>query len=211
MESVDYLTQEVTRLIGEVKGKRVLELGLARDCLSSRFAAQGASPILVEESQAKLFELRSSEAFNEFKFEVRQSKLADLAFCPAESVDTAFSIIALAGTNDIARVFRQLQRVLKAQGTFIFGLVHPLAFMQFQQSNAIDPPRYRSTKPISSTEMNWNFPVPLPQLIHPMPFGETFSLLKRSGFGIDQLLEIPAEDTGNSSSDPMVLLIRARK
>ena len=211
MESVDYLTQEVARLIGEVKGKRVLELGLARDCLSTKLAAQGASPILVEESQTKLLELRGSEAFNEFKFEVRQSKLADLAFCPAESVDTAFSVIALAGTSDIARVFRQLQRVLKAQGTFVFGLVHPLAFMQFQLSNAVNPPRYRSTKPIACTELNWDFPVPLPQMIHPMSFGETFSLLKRSGFGIDQLLEIPKDSAGSTSPNPMILLIRARK
>ncbi len=211
MESVDYLTQEVARLIGEVKGKRVLELGLARDCLSTKLAAQGASPILVEESQTKLLELRGSEAFNEFKFEVRQSKLADLAFCPAESVDTAFSVIALAGTSDIARVFRQLQRVLKAQGTFVFGLVHPLAFMQLQLSNAVNPPRYRSTKPIACTELNWDFPVPLPQMIHPMSFGETFSLLKRSGFGIDQLLEIPKDSAGSTSPNPMILLIRARK
>ncbi len=211
MESVDYLTQEVARLIGEVKGKRGLELGLARDCLSTKLAAQGASPILVEESQTKLLELRGSEAFNEFKFEVRQSKLADLAFCPAESVDTAFSVIALAGTSDIARVFRQLQRVLKAQGTFVFGLVHPLAFMQFQLSNAVNPPRYRSTKPIACTELNWDFPVPLPQMIHPMSFGETFSLLKRSGFGIDQLLEIPKDSAGSTSPNPMILLIRARK
>ena len=211
MESVDYLTQEVARLIGEVKGKRVLELGLARDCLSTKLAAQGASPILVEESQTKLLELRGSEAFNEFKFEVRQSKLADLAFCPAESVDTAFSVIALAGTSDIARVFRQLQRVLKAQGTLVFGLVHPLAFMQLQLSNAVNPPRYRSTKPIACTELNWDFPVPLPQMIHPMSFGETFSLLKRSGFGIDQLLEIPKDSAGSTSPNPMILLIRARK
>ena len=211
MEPVDFLTQEVTRLIGEVKGKKMLELGLASHCLSAKFVAQGASPILVEESSDKVSKLRNTEEFNEFKFEIRQTKLADLAFCPAESIDIAFSIIALAGTSDIARVFRQLQRVLKDQGTLIFGLIHPLAFMNLAMPNSESPLRYRSKATLVAEDLKWDFPVPLPEKFRQISFGETFSLLKRAGLAVDQLLEIPEEDSAADSGDPSALLIKARK
>lgn len=209
METVDCLTREVVRLLGDVKGKRILELGIAQDCVSPTLVAQGASPVLVEESAEKVIRLRN-EQFNELRFEVRQGKLADLAFCPAESIDIAFSVIALAGTADLARVFRQLQRVLRVQGALIFGLVHPLAFLKYQLTSAAEPIRYRSKAPVDANELTCSFPVPLPEKVRSVSFGEAFSQLKRTGFSIDQMLEIP-EESSNESSDPTILLLRARK
>lgn len=207
MEPADYLTSQVTRLLGEVRGKRTLELGMAGECLSLKLIAQGASPLLVEESAEKLTSLRNSEEFGESKFEIRRSQLADLAFCPAESIDIAFSVIALTGTGELARVFRQLQRVLKDQGILVFGLIHPLAFITHSPT---EPIKYRSGKLIDRDEMGFPFPVPLPEKIRPISFGEAFSELKRAGFGVDQLLEIP-DAPPNAADDPTTLLIRAKK
>ena len=211
MESVDFLTQQVVRQLGEVRGKKVLELGIARTCLSTRLVTQGASPILVEESLEKVAALRSSEQFNEFKFEVRQSKLADLAFCPAESIDIAFSVIAFAGAGDSARLFRQIQRVLRNQGTLIFGLVHPVAFMNHQLPTSSEQIRYRSKEVVDREKLSLDFPVPLPEKLRSVSFGEVFSELKRAGLVVDQLLEIPEGNRSEITDDPTVLLIRARK
>ena len=211
MEHVDFLTQEIIRLLGEIKGKRILELGIARDCVSHMLVAQGASPILVEESPDVVARVKSSDLYGEFKFEVRQSRLADLAFCPAESIDAAFSVISLAGTADLARLFRQLQRVLKSQGTFAFGLVHPMAFIQHSQTPASEQIRYRSKEPLDSAALKCRFPVPLPEKVRQISFGETFSQLKRAGLSIDQLLEIPEESEQDALTDPTLLVIRARK
>ncbi|MDA8081656.1 MAG: methyltransferase domain-containing protein [Actinomycetota bacterium] len=211
MESVDFLTQEVVRQLGEVRGKKVLELGIAKTCLSTRLVAQGASPTLVEESPEKVAKLRSSEQFNEIKFEVRQSKLADLAFCPAESIDIAFSIIAFAGAGDSARLFRQIHRVLRNQGTLIFGLLHPMAFMNHQLPGSSEQIRYRSREVVDREKLSLDFPVPLPDKLRLVSFGEVFSELKRAGLGVDQLLEIPEGNPSETSDDPIALLIRARK
>ncbi|MDA8271314.1 MAG: methyltransferase domain-containing protein [Actinomycetota bacterium] len=210
MESVDCLTPEVVRLLGDVRGKRILELGIAQDCVSPTLAAQGASPVLVEESAEKVLRLKRNEQLNELRFEVRQGKLADLAFCPAESIDIAFSVIALAGTADLARVFRQLQRVLRVQGALIFGLIHPLAFLKYQLLSADEPISYRSKALVDANKLTCSFPVPLPEKVRSVSFGEAFSQLKRTGFSIDQMPEIPQESS-DAGPDPTILLFRARK
>lgn len=211
MDSVDFLTQEVIRLMGDVKGKRVLELGMAKDSLSVGLVARGAVPVLIEESQEKLTEVKKIQEQRDLRFELRQSELADLAFFPAESIDIALSIIALSGTKDLARVFRQLQRVLKDQGSFIFGLVHPLMILNMPSNLDSNTRSYKSSAEIESKELASNFPIPLPDRIRSISFSEAFSLLKRAGLSIDQILEIPDAELSGEPCDPTILLIKARK
>lgn len=211
MGTVDFLTSEVLRLVGETRGKKVLELGLTSNPLAAILHGRGAVPILVEESREKVDSLRSGKQFREFKFEIRQSELADLAFCPAESIDLALSMIALSGVENLARVFRQLERVLKDQAYLIFGMVHPLVFMSFGNSQGSAPARYRSSTPVDSGSLGIDFPVPLPEILRPVPFGETFSLLKRAGLAVEQILELPEWSPDGNPCDPTVLLVKARK
>ena len=209
MESVDYLTHEVLRLAGNVRGKRVLELGYAKEALSSSFAAQGATPILIEESKLRFAEIKRFQEQSELKFEIRQNELADLAFCPAESIDLAVSAISFSGAKDIARVFRQLQRVLKDQGILVFGILHPLT-LHFSSDPAGDGKvGYGSREMIDGSRLNGTFPFPLPEKVAIPSFSETFSLLKRTGFWIDQILELPAPD--NQVRYPEIMLIKAHK
>lgn len=211
MESVDYLTKEVSRLLGDVRGKRILELGIARESLCSDLVARGATTILVEESREKLTALRKTQELSEIKFEARQSEFADLAFCPAESVDIAVSIIALSGVKDLARVFRQIHRVLKIQGTLVFGLVHPVAILLSNSPMNPQVTSYGSKEPLESEGLNLNFPVPLPKMITSFSFGDTFSLLKRAGFSIDQILEMGNSGPNKTTSRPDVLVLKAHK
>lgn len=211
MDSADYLTQQVIRLIGDVKGKRVLELGMAKDSLSLGLVGRGAIPVLIEESREKLIEVKRIQEQRDLRFELRQSELADLAFFPAESIDIALSVIALSGTSDLARVFRQLQRVLKLQGSFIFGLVHPLMILNMSKHLNLSAPHYKSHEEFESKDFALNFPIPLPERIRSISFSESFSLLKRAGLSIDQILEIPDKEVNGNPCDPSILLIKARK
>lgn len=211
MESVDYLTHEVLRLIGNVRGKRVLELGMAKEALSATLASRGATAILIEESQAKISELKLNQETSDPKFEIRHNELADLAFCPAESIDLAVSVISLSGTKDIARVFRQLQRVLKDQGLFVFGIIHPLALWPVNWNETYAKIPYGTKELINRSLLNGNFPFPLPEQVNIPSFSETFSLLKRAGYTIDQILELPTPNNTAESNTPNVLLFKAHK
>src|SRR3954466_9397910 len=113
------------RLLGDLKGKRVLELGCGGAQCSIAFAKQGAHAIGIDFSAEQLAFARRLCEREEVKVELRQGDLADLAFLRAESVDVVFSAYTFGYVDDLNRVFRQVHRVLKPGGPLVFSLPHP--------------------------------------------------------------------------------------
>ncbi|MEX2100714.1 MAG: class I SAM-dependent methyltransferase [Acidimicrobiia bacterium] len=120
-------TERELRLIGPIAGKRVLDLGCGTGPAAINFAKQGAVVIAVDGSRAKLEEAHRRAEAEETKVEFREGDLADLAFLRADSIDVAFSGGAIAVVDDLARVFRQVQRVLRPHAAFVFSYDHPFA------------------------------------------------------------------------------------
>src|SRR6059036_1587891 len=90
----DIATEADFKLCGDVKGKRVLELGCGGAQCSIAFAKQGAIAIGVDFSAEQLaFARRLCEREN-VKIELHQADLADLAFVRADTIDLAFSAYA---------------------------------------------------------------------------------------------------------------------
>ena len=96
------------RLLGDVKGKRVLELGCGTAAASIAFARAGATAIAVDDSPERLARARLATEAEEVRVELRPGDLADLAFLRADSVDLVFSAGALGAVEDLNRVFRQV-------------------------------------------------------------------------------------------------------
>ena len=120
-------TEEDFRLLGDVKGKRVLELGCGRAQRSIAFARQGATAIGVDFSREMIDAAMRLCGREGVKVELRRSDLADLAFLRGDSVDLVFSVYALSYERDVERVFRQAHRVLRAGAPLVFSIVHPVA------------------------------------------------------------------------------------
>src|SRR5207253_10547158 len=117
----DIGTEADFRLLGDLKGKRVLELGCGGGQCSIAFAKQGATAIGIDFSAEQLaFAKRLCER-EEVRVELREGDLADLAFLRAESVDVVFSAYAFGFVEDLNRVFRQVHRVLKPGGPLVFS------------------------------------------------------------------------------------------
>ena len=117
------------RLLGDVKGKRVLDLGCGSGQASIALARQGAHAIALDASARQLERGRRLAEIEEVRVEWHRSDLADLAFLRADSVDLAFSAHALAEVEDLDRVFRQVHRVLRPGGAFVFSYEHPIALV----------------------------------------------------------------------------------
>ena len=94
------------RLLGDLRGKRVLDLGCGTGAAAIGFAHQGAIVIALDGSDARLAHARERAEREEVKVEWRKGDLADLAFLRAESIDAAFSADAVAEVDDAARLFR---------------------------------------------------------------------------------------------------------
>jgi ubiquinone/menaquinone biosynthesis C-methylase UbiE len=189
------------RLIGDVAGKRVLDLGSGDGNAAVTLAKQGAVVIAVDTSEARLALGRRRGEEAEVRLDWRAGDLADLAFLRADSIDLVFSAFAIDTVDDPARVFRQVQRVLKPNAPFVFSQAHPFALC-VDDGRLVRP--YLDAGPVSVTR--WGEPA----TVYSRSLSETFADLSRAGFRVDTLLELPAS-THTPAPVPSTVVWRARK
>ena len=173
------------RLCGDVQGKRVVELG-AGGFAAAAFAARGAKAIALDADAGALDAARAraaelSEPGEELRVECHRGELGDLGFASSASVDLVFSAVALGAVDDLARVLRQVHRVLRPDGLFVFSVPHPVTTMVASGG------RYgEGTRTVSAL----------------------FMALARSNFGVEVVAEPEAAGGGRT---PPYLVVRARK
>jgi ubiquinone/menaquinone biosynthesis C-methylase UbiE len=202
----DIPTETEVKLLGNVEGKRVLELGGGAQAAIA-FAKQGAHAIAVDSSPERLAELRRGADEEEVKVELHESDLADIAFVRADSIDLAFSSYAFDDVDDLNRVFRQVHRVLRQECPLVFSVSHP-AYAMIDDA-AEDPLLVRRSYFERSTAG---------EKPH-RTISELFTGLVRSNFRVDTILEPGPANAGPRSPEwretfkyvPRTLIIRARK
>jgi SAM-dependent methyltransferase len=182
------LEQEL-RLCGDVAGKRVVELGVGHAANAPVFAAMGAKAILVDPRPDAIAEARRAAEAAEVRVEFHQNDLADLGFATSASVDLVFSAGALSGVEDLARVFRQVHRVLRPNAALVFSVEHPIATM-LEGGQLVIRKAYWAAAPRTVSAL--------------------FTALSRTDFQVDNILE-PAPTGAKDSLVPAALVVRARK
>ncbi|HEX9504664.1 MAG TPA: class I SAM-dependent methyltransferase [Acidimicrobiia bacterium] len=195
-------TERELRLMGDTRGKRVLDLGCGTGQAAVALAKQGAIVIAVDASAGQLAHAREIAEAQEVKVEWRQGDLADLAFLRAESIDVAFSAFAVAEIDDIARLFRQVQRVLKPGSPFVFSYEHPMALVR--ESGGVAGPEHSYFEPGPVIVERHGEPIHL----HVRPIESVFTELGRAGFRVDTIAE-PLPGVG--ARVPSTIVWRARK
>jgi len=203
------------RLLGNVDGRRILDLGCGTGHNAVVFATQGAKVIGVDPSADQLAHARDRAEEAEVRVELHHAGLADLAFLRSDSIDAAISVLALATVDDLARVFRQVHRVLKPEASLVCSFPHP-AFAMLDPT-ADDP--LRVVRPYDQAEpRTWQLGGQ-DIVDHPRTIGDIFTTLHRSSFGVDQLLEPTAAVSGHHGAHfaeamrtvPATVIFRARK
>jgi ubiquinone/menaquinone biosynthesis C-methylase UbiE len=204
-------TEEDLRLIGDVKGKRVVDLGCGTGQAAITLARQGATVIAVDGSARMLDRARSLAERLETRVEWHHSDISDLAFLRADSIDAVLSVYAVGEVVDLSRLLRQVHRVLRNRSAFVFSHEHPLALAvgrEPPESPAPAPIRYVVQESYFATE-----PVTVeregePVQLHIRPISETFTELTRAGFRVEAMAEV---STGGDSPVPSTIVWRARK
>lgn len=196
LESVDFgpgvgSTLE-RRLLGEVSGRRILDLGCGQGHTAVGLALRGARVIAIDDDVSQLGAARSLAARHEVTIEFHQSRPAELAFLAADNVELAIAVTSLSFVQDLDRVFRQVHRVIGPGGHFVLSVPHPAAL-------AADPTD--ADRAITA----WDDPGPVgDRWIHTAE--SIVTSLTRANFAVDQLLE--RRDT---ALVPATLVVRARK
>jgi SAM-dependent methyltransferase len=201
MSSHDGPTEHELRLLGDLRGKRVLDLGCGTGRAAIAFAHQGAIVIALDTNDARLAAARARAEQAEVKVEWRTGDLADLAFLRAESIDAAFASSSVAEVDDAARLFRQVQRVLKPNGAFVFSYAHPMSLCV--DATGVVTRSYFDPGPIDLERDGDSVRV------HVRDIGEVFTELGRAGFRVDTIVEPKPSTPGARIPDTIVW--RARK
>jgi SAM-dependent methyltransferase len=197
----DTPTDRELRLLGDLRGKRVLDLGCGSGAGAIAFAQHGAMVIALDTSDERLAQARARAEREEVKVEWRTGDLADLAFLRAESIDAAYSADKVSEVDDVARLFRQVQRVLKPNGPFVFSYEHPMAVCVGGDGTV--ERSYFEPGPIDVERDGESVRV------YTRGIGEVFTELGRAGFRVDTVLE-PGPDTPGAGV-PKTIVWRARK
>lgn len=206
----DIPDESALRLLGPIEGKRLLVLGAGRGHSAVALAGQGAHVIVVDAHLDRLDAARALAEANEVKLELHHGDLAELAFVRADTIDAALSVHELGRIEDIDRVLRQVNRVLRTGAAFTCSLPHP-AHLVLDESEP-GPPRvvraYADRRPLSVDGIR----------VFPRTVADVASSFARANFRVDTLLEPPVDHdepspfwTETMTLVPATLVVRGRK
>ena len=202
------------RLLGDVRGRRIVELGCGTGANSVLLARSGAVVIGIDPSAEKLAAARRLAEKAGVRLETRQADPASMAFLATDSVDAVLSIYSLGHTSDVQRVFRQVQRVLRPGGPLVLSVAHPARLMLDAMAED-GVPSYFEDSGHSEDGAYAGYPgVRRPGDRHRrLTIEALFGALCRSGHRVDTLLETgpQLDGKGPTGAVPQTLILRARK
>ena len=202
----DVAREDTLKLLGNVDGKRVLDLGCGAGHNAIALARHGAKVIGVDESSDQIADARAACEREKVKVELHHAPLAELAFIRADTIDAVLSVWGLVPVDDIDRVFRQVDRVLRPEHPLVLSMPHPA----FAMVDPDDPER-------RIRRAYWE-PAPTDGII-PRTISALFTSLGRANFRVDTVLEPQPTGGGHHTAAwhehmqyvPATLIIRARK
>ncbi len=179
------------RLCGDVAGKRVIELGISAPSNAVALAGAGARALAVDPSPDRIALLRRQAEEAEVTVQCHQAEVADLGFVTSASIDLVVASHSLQDVDDLARLLRQIHRVLKPEAPFIMAGPHPIASMLATVAGQLVVQEGYGGGGVRS-------------------ISDLFMAMQRTNFGIDTMLELAPTSTRHPLT-PVVLVIRARK
>jgi SAM-dependent methyltransferase len=120
------LREQDARLLGPVRGRRILEVGCGSAMCSRWLAGELARPIACDLSAGMLRHARDGAAATGIDVPLVQADAAHLPFRD-DCFDTAFTAFgAIPFVADTAAIMREVARVLRPGGRWVFATTHPI-------------------------------------------------------------------------------------
>jgi len=127
--SPERLDEAEVHLLGEVGGRRVVEIGCGAASCARWLATQGAHVVALDLSAAMLRHARQGAERTGVRVPLLQASATALPLA-SESMDLACSAFgAVPFVADSAAVMREVARVLRPGGRWVFSVTHPLRWV----------------------------------------------------------------------------------
>lgn len=117
------------RLLGDVRGRRVLELGAGAAAGARWLSGQGAEVVAMDLSAGMLRQARAGEERSGVRVPLVQADALALPFADGvfDIVCTAFGAIPF--VSDSGAAMLEVARVLRPGGTWVFSITHPMRWI----------------------------------------------------------------------------------
>jgi ubiquinone/menaquinone biosynthesis C-methylase UbiE len=177
------------RLLGNVSGLHILEIGCGGGQCSIAFARQGAVAVGVDLSDAQLEHARRRAVHEGVDVSFVQGSAEDLSAFADAGWDVIFSAYAFQYIADMPRCLRECARVLRPGGRLVFSLDHPIRICFFddeEHESSLYPTRsYFDHRPIA-----WIFgDTGVWMHSHHRTIAEWIDMLSQAGFCLQRLVE----------------------
>jgi ubiquinone/menaquinone biosynthesis C-methylase UbiE len=113
------------KLVGNVKGKKTLDLACGEGSNTRILARKGAKVVGVDFSKRLIEFAKQLEKKEKLSIEYSVSDAADLKKFPSSHFDIVTCSMALMDIENYQDAIREAARVLKRNGKFVFSIVHP--------------------------------------------------------------------------------------
>ncbi len=188
------------RLLGDVRGKDVLEIGCGGGQNAIVLAKWGAKSMGLDISEEQIKHAKRLARKEGVKVSFIVGNMEDLGAFADNSRDIVLSSFGVGYVEDIARTFLEVSRILRVGGIFVFAEVHPIAdrgrVLRYGKrrmwaiADYFDRRRYIwSWRHFEKGKVRFYGRHRL--------FQDYFNLLVDSGFNIVRILEPEACDVGN--------------
>ncbi|MBI2935780.1 MAG: class I SAM-dependent methyltransferase [Chloroflexi bacterium] len=186
-ENAYYERPATLSLLPDVKGKRVLDAGCGPGVYAEWLVEHGAE-VLALDASPKMVELARLRLGA--RAQVRQADLEKpLDFLEDGSFDIVLSPLVLDYIKDWNTLFRQLYRVLRDPGLFVFSAGHPFAEYNLRSVQK----SYFATELVHTVWRGFGEPISVPS--YRRPLSAMVSALTQAGFLIEQMVEpLPTQE-----------------
>ena len=212
------LTDEDLHLVGDVRDKKILELGCGGANIGINLAKRGGIVTGVDISEQQIAHARTEANREGVDITLEVSTIEDYQF--KDEYDLVISICAFQYVNNLERVFRNVYDHLIPGGEFIFSTGHPAFYTAAYSTiwkDEKENPHYHDERPETwkwddSDQDDFTFTT----FPHPVEF--YINQLSACGFRIDKMHEliIPHEEINSEEEKletifPRILVLKAVK
>ena len=141
-------TAWVTRLLGDVRGLVVADVGCGTGRHAIAMAAAGAHVVGVDFSPGMLAKLRAKPGAGAVRL-VRHDLAMGLPFASG-SMDRVTCCLVLEHVADLASAFAEMSRISRAGGFVLVSDLHPAMRLLGTQAQFTDPATGRKTRPVGA-------------------------------------------------------------
>jgi SAM-dependent methyltransferase len=191
------LPEDELRVLGDLRGKAVLELGCGAAQWSIFLVGRGAKPIGLDLSAKQLSHARALMAEFGASAPLVEGSATALPFAP-NAFDVVFCDHGAMSFADPYRTVPEVARVLRSGGLFAFSMTTPLIEVCVNpETDEVDPRLHAEYFGLHRIEgKGWG---PGPHVMFQLPYGEWIRLFRHNGLVVEDLIETQATDETTSS------------